>query len=152
MIEVPWENDFAKARNQSLGAVMADWVLILDADERLDPDATRELPAHLAAPGVAGYQITIRNYLPSLTCKIWDRPAKPNDSGYPASRQYPAYVDHENVRLFRRDPQIYFTCRVHETVGHRIVELGRRIWKRGSPNLFLATWRKRFRTSTAPLH
>jgi tetratricopeptide (TPR) repeat protein len=125
VIEIPWENDFAKARNQSLAAVNTDWVLVLDADERLDPDAIRELPAHLAAPRVAGYQVTIRNYQPSLACKIWDRPAEPNDSSYAAARQYPAYVDHENVRLFRREPEVYFTGRVHETVGHRIVELGR---------------------------
>lgn len=124
VIQIPWENDFAKARNQSLAAMRTDWVLILDADERLDPGAAGLLPDHLAADPVAGYQVTIRNYLPSLSSKIWDRPAKASDSGYAPARQYPAYVDHENVRLFRRVPGIYFTCRVHETVGNRIVELG----------------------------
>jgi len=37
--EHPWENNFAKARNQSLSYVHSDWVLILDADEELDKDA-----------------------------------------------------------------------------------------------------------------
>ncbi len=32
----PWEHDFSKARNQSLSYATSDWVLILDADERLD--------------------------------------------------------------------------------------------------------------------
>lgn len=32
----PWENDFSKARNQSLSYATCDWVLILDADERLE--------------------------------------------------------------------------------------------------------------------
>jgi tetratricopeptide (TPR) repeat protein len=30
-----WEHDFSKARNQSLSYATADWILILDADERL---------------------------------------------------------------------------------------------------------------------
>lgn len=31
-----WEDDFSKARNQSLSYATGDWILILDADERLD--------------------------------------------------------------------------------------------------------------------
>ena len=124
VIEIPWEDDFAKARNRSLAEVKSDWVLVLDADERLDPNAASHMRAHLENGRAAGYQVTIRNYLPSLTCKIWDRPAKANDSRYAPARQYPAYVDHENVRLFQRNPKIYFTGRVHETVGSRIVETG----------------------------
>jgi tetratricopeptide (TPR) repeat protein len=34
-----WEDDFARARNQSLSYAQGDWVLILDADERLTPDS-----------------------------------------------------------------------------------------------------------------
>ncbi len=34
-----WENDFAKARNQSLSYATGDWILILDADERLHSDS-----------------------------------------------------------------------------------------------------------------
>lgn len=33
-----WENDFAKARNDSLKYASGDWILILDADEELDQD------------------------------------------------------------------------------------------------------------------
>jgi tetratricopeptide (TPR) repeat protein len=58
---------------------------------------------------------------------VWDRAAKQNDSGFPAARRFPAYVEHENVRLFRRDPAILFVGRVHESVGPRIVELGRQL-------------------------
>jgi tetratricopeptide (TPR) repeat protein len=45
----------------------------------------------------------------------------------PGRKGFPAYVDHENVRLFRRDPRIYFVGRVHESVGPRIEELGLRL-------------------------
>ena len=35
--EHPWQNDFSFHRNQSLGYATGDWILILDADEELDP-------------------------------------------------------------------------------------------------------------------
>ncbi|HTZ73277.1 MAG TPA: glycosyltransferase [Candidatus Aquilonibacter sp.] len=126
-LSIPWESDYAKARNLSLAQVTADWVLMLDADERLDPSAREKLPALLANRGVAGYQVTIRNYVSDPTRKIWDRPSHPNDGSYEPSRPYAAYIDHENVRLFRRDPEIYFIGRVHETVGWRIKATGRRL-------------------------
>lgn len=127
VFSIPWEKDFAKARNRSLSEVTSDWVLMLDADERLDPKASQVLPALLARKDTAGYQVPIRNYLRNLAQKVWDRPAKPNDSAYEPAKAFPAYVDHENVRLFRRDPEIYFTGRVHETVGNRILDTGRKL-------------------------
>jgi Tfp pilus assembly protein PilF len=127
VISIPWENDFAKARNLSLAEVTTDWVLMLDADERLDPAAASVFPSHLANKEVAGYQVTIRNYLRTLTQTLWDRPAIPNDSSYEPARAYPAFTAHENVRLFRRDPEIYFVGRVHETTGPRIQETGRKL-------------------------
>jgi Tfp pilus assembly protein PilF len=127
VFSVPWDNDFAKARNLSLERVKSDWVLMLDADERLDPHAPAILPALLANDSVCGYQVIIRNYVNTLDTKIWDRPARSNDSGYAPARDSAGYVDHENVRLFRRDPAIYFTGRVHETVGWQILNAQRKI-------------------------
>jgi glycosyltransferase involved in cell wall biosynthesis len=124
VFSIPWENDFALARNLSLAKVTADWVLSMDADERLDPAASRRLPSLLANPKARAYQVPIRNYVLSENERIWDRPAKPNDSPLPEARKYPAYVDHENVRLFRRLPELYFVGRIHETVGIRILETG----------------------------
>jgi len=127
VFDIPWENDFAVARNLALNAVQADWVLVLDADEVLDPDAKSVIPNLVAATNIAGYMVPIRNYFLSLDDRIWDEPAKPNDSSLPAAKAYPAYVDHENVRLFRRDSRIYFVGRVHESVGSRIEESGLRL-------------------------
>jgi tetratricopeptide (TPR) repeat protein len=124
VFSIPWENDFALARNLVLAEAHTDWVLSIDADERLDPCAARLLPALLANQKFRAYQVPIRNYFLSLNEGIWDRPAKPNRSPFPEARKYPAYVDHENVRLFRRVPEIYFVGRVHETVGIRVQETG----------------------------
>ncbi len=121
---IPWENDFAAARNRALAEVQAEWVLSLDADEVLDPSAAALIPDLLNSESASGYQVTIRNYVLSLEDRIWDRPAKLNDSRLDSAKIYPAYVEHENVRLFRRDPRIFFVGRVHESVGSRIEESG----------------------------
>src|SRR5258707_8938553 len=67
VLRIPWEMDFSSARNQCLAAVSSDWVLSLDADEVLDPEAGQILPRLLADAGTAAYQVTIRNYLLSIT-------------------------------------------------------------------------------------
>jgi tetratricopeptide (TPR) repeat protein len=124
VIPIPWTDNFSEARNRALAMVKSDWVLSLDADEQLDPATGACFPALLADPAFAAYQVTIRNYVFSLEDRIWDRTAKPNDSELPQARTYPAYVEHENVRLFRRTPEIYFVGRVHESVGSRVLESG----------------------------
>ncbi len=93
VISIRWDSDFAKARNLSLAEVISDWVLILDADERLDPAASKAFPELITEPGIAGYQITIRNYVLDPSSTIWDRPSKPNDGRYAPARKYPAYIE-----------------------------------------------------------
>lgn len=124
LTEFAWSNDFAAARNHSLEQVHADWVLVLDADERLDHGAGEAIHKAIAETRAAGFLVTIRNYLNSLQERVWDQPALPNHSALEEARPYPAYVDHQNVRLFRRTAGIYFTGRVHETVGTRIQQAG----------------------------
>jgi tetratricopeptide (TPR) repeat protein len=127
VISIPWKDDFAQARNAALREVHTGWVLSLDADEQLDENARRHIPRLLQNGRVGGYQVTIRNYMRSLADRLWDRPAKHNDSALPAARQYPAYVEHQNVRLFRRAPETYFVGRVHESVGPAIEKTGKRL-------------------------
>ena len=127
VISIPWNNDFAEARNLCLAAMKADWILSLDADELLDSSAISEFSALLGSTKAAGFQVAIRNYVLSLDDRVWDRPAIPNNSTLPLATKYPAYVEHENVRLFRRAADVYFVGRVHESVGPRLVELGRKI-------------------------
>lgn len=127
VIEVPWHDDFAEARNLCLREVRSAWVLSLDADEMLEPGAGPKLLQLISSQQESGYQVTIRNFVLSLQDRIWDRPAFPNNCSLPAGKIYPAYVDHQNVRLFRNDQSIRFSGRVHESVGPSLLKLQRRI-------------------------
>jgi glycosyltransferase involved in cell wall biosynthesis len=127
VIAVPWENHFANARNAALQLMHTDWVLVLDADEELDGEARKQIPKLLRSSHAGGYLVPIRNYIPTVTGRGWDRIAEPNRGSHPRARQAPAYFVHENCRLFRRDPEIYFIGRVHELVEPRIHALGWRL-------------------------
>ncbi|PKL75687.1 MAG: hypothetical protein CVV27_14090 [Candidatus Melainabacteria bacterium HGW-Melainabacteria-1] len=47
VIDYDWHDDFAAARNVSLAAANGDWILVLDADERLESDSLPLLQAFL---------------------------------------------------------------------------------------------------------
>jgi glycosyltransferase involved in cell wall biosynthesis len=123
VLQIAWKDDFAEARNQALREARSAWILSLDADEQLDATATSRIPALLENNGVMGYQVPIRNYVLSTNERVWDQAPILNDSLLPSAAKYPAFVEHQNVRLFRRDPAIYFVGRVHESVGPRIREI-----------------------------
>lgn len=60
--EHPWENDFSKHRNQSISYATGDWILIIDADEKIDHktapmlwNAVKESPSAMIA-------ILVRNF------------------------------------------------------------------------------------------
>jgi tetratricopeptide (TPR) repeat protein len=127
VFSVPWESDFAKARNRSLARVQSDWVLMMDADEMLDTDAVDLMPEHIQAKRAMGYTVVIRNYSYDVNSHLWDQKAQPNVNPPEFAKEYPAYLEHVNVRLFRRHPDVYYQGAVHETVGYRLFELGARI-------------------------
>lgn len=85
-----WQDDFAAARNYALDQASGDWILYIDADERVRPYDRRALEAELARPRLCG-----------ATVKFHAR------TGFTA---YPEY------RLFRRDPRIRFRGVIHETI------------------------------------
>ncbi len=65
--QIPWEQDFAAARNASLDLATGDWVLLLDADEALLPESRALLPALISDETVEGYYIQMHNLVGSET-------------------------------------------------------------------------------------
>jgi glycosyltransferase involved in cell wall biosynthesis len=100
IIDVDWCDDFAYARNLTLEAATGDWILHLDADERLTPagaKAVREI-VDIASPeptdqSVLGIAFMLANYDLDGTLR----------SVFPTA-----------PRLFRRRPEIRYHRRVHE--------------------------------------
>ncbi|HIK45946.1 MAG TPA: tetratricopeptide repeat protein, partial [Leptolyngbyaceae cyanobacterium M65_K2018_010] len=102
-----WTNDFATARNASLGYATGDWVLVLDADERLQPQIApvlRHLDQGQPVGGVAAQDIVAVNLLRL-------------ELGAP---QAPYTLI---TRFFRRLPEISFHRPYHETVDDSIAHL-----------------------------
>ena len=66
-----WIGDFSAARNASLAQVTGDWVLVLDADEAIDPVDFPRIRQACAQEQVSGFLVLIRNYLPDGRQKLW---------------------------------------------------------------------------------
>ena len=99
--------DFAAARNCAIARASNRWILMLDADETLDP-AGAPLIATIAAGGEnAGYFLERRNLS--------------SDSARPTTD----YV----VRLFPNHPNHRYRGRVHETIDASILSAGGRLRK-----------------------
>jgi tetratricopeptide (TPR) repeat protein len=90
LVEYKWQDDFAAARNHAIEHAAGDWILYIDADERVRPGDREAVEAALARPGLC-----------ACTVRFYPR------TGFTA---YPEY------RLFRRDPRIRFRSAIHETI------------------------------------
>lgn len=99
-----WRDDFAWARNESLAMATGDWILHLDADEVLTPEARPELLQLLHRTEFLGYQVPIDSDLPSGTGRSF------------------------GLRLFRRRPDIRYEGIIHENVGGSIGRLKGKIF------------------------
>lgn len=99
IVNRPWSGDFSAARNAGLDAVESDWVLYIDADERLG------LPH---GGGVACYIDPA-----ALAQFVRFRPKT-------------GYTRYREARLFRSDPRLRFAGQIHETMTPVLVDLSRR--------------------------
>lgn len=96
----PWNDDFAEARNVALDHVTGDWVLYIDADERLvDPDR-QKVEGLLTDADATAFRLLL----------------------HPEERAS-AYLEY---RIWRNDPAIRFEGIIHETVVPAIVRLAER--------------------------
>ena len=126
VFDVPWENDFSKARNTVLSVVRGDWVLWMDADEMLDPEGAALIPGLLGQDEIDAFEVWRWNYVRSFNSRSGALMAEPNPLLLEESRPYPAYTRYLNTLLFRRNPGLYFENVVHETVSKRVIAMGLR--------------------------
>jgi hypothetical protein len=113
VVDLPWTDDFAAARNASLEAATGDWVLVLDADELLaDGSALRRAMADEAL--ICG-MLPLHNAarLDALPAEVVGGSAR---LGEPVALP----------RLFRRRPDLRFRGVIHESIGADLDALLRR--------------------------
>lgn len=99
-----WQGDFASARNESLRHCTGDWILYLDADERVEPDSCREIRRLVEEGEYGAYCLNIIN-----------RTAE-GDDGVDFVHVYP--------RLFRNVPGARFEMGVHEQIYPSLYRAG----------------------------
>ena len=111
----PWRDDFAAARNESLRLCTGDWVLLLDADEAVDPlDHGGDPPGRGPGGAAAAFTLVSRNYTRDGSARLFDQPVAPNRSRYSEGADLPFYFDQPILRLVRRFPDLRFEGRIHE--------------------------------------
>lgn len=91
VVRFPWRDDFAAARNAGLEHASSGWILILDADERLDPAHRPKLRACARLEQFDGFYLQVHNHF---------------DNGSEGI--------HPLVRMFRNRKEHRFEGRIHE--------------------------------------
>jgi glycosyltransferase involved in cell wall biosynthesis len=122
-----WCDDFSAARNESLKHCRGDWVLVLDADEAIDPLDYEKIRNACANPYADAYELTHRHYLPSATYSTGDAGAVPNKSEYTEGKHLSFYSDNPTCRLSRLFDGLTFLGRLHETMDNSLSEHGKTI-------------------------
>jgi tetratricopeptide (TPR) repeat protein len=103
IVDFVWVDNFAAARNESLRHARGEWILWMDADDRLD-DHNRERLRQLFA------RLADENAAYAMKCLCLPNPVTGRAT----------QVDH--VRLFRNDPRLRWCYRVHEQILPALVE------------------------------
>jgi glycosyltransferase involved in cell wall biosynthesis len=126
VVDFPWTDHYAEARNAALEPLRTDWVLVLDADEELGPEGLTGVPdlIHATGESVGGYRLTIRNYFPVSVASMLGALSRANDDGFERAKAARSYSDYCLCRLFRRHPKINFAGRVHEGIEAQARQAG----------------------------
>ena len=120
IIDFKWINDFSAARNESLKHATKDWVLVLDADEVIEKRDVEKIKSIVEnSNDFAGFSLEQRSYLNS-----YFEGAVKNSSNFGLVKEYPFYIPHYLVRLFKNKMEFQFRHRIHELVEDSIKEKG----------------------------
>jgi tetratricopeptide (TPR) repeat protein len=131
VVDFPWCDDFAVARNEGLKHASGKWIFWLDADERLDEFNREKFRALVAGLGdeKAAYVMKQRSgEAGTVGYHSNGVEAQRHDSDAVAAQRHhwngvpQTLVD--QVRLFRNHPQIRWRYRVHEQILPALREAG----------------------------
>jgi len=107
VIRRSWQGSFATARNESVEQCRGDWIIFLDADERVNGNSFKPVRRMLAAAKEEGFYLTLINYA-DLAMKT-------------------AVENIKVFRIFRNRPEYRFSGTIHEQVLPEVTARGRGI-------------------------
>lgn len=103
VLDFEWVNDFAAARNCALNAATGDFILVLDADERIGSGGAERIREAVRHPGAAAFSMEVVSDVGTgVPQRVW------------------------LVRLFLRKPEIRYVRRLHESVNEAIFEYNKK--------------------------
>lgn len=113
-----WNNDFAAARNASLAPASCDWILVLDADEQLLPNALASIQPLLQQPNILAINLLRQEVGASqspysLVSRLFRR--------HPAlqfRRPYHAMIDDSLAELLHQEPHWQVVDTAHPSLRH----------------------------------
>ncbi len=115
-----WSNNFSEAKNFSISQATGEWILVLDADEIV---AKRDIQTLLELTGSEdyfGYSLITRTYCEKANLVGW----MPNPMDYEEGTGHSGFYPSPLVRMFRSDPRIRYTGRIHELIEVSINQHG----------------------------
>ncbi len=116
VLHYTWHDHFADARNEALRHATGDWLVVLDADEVIEPAGWETIRAAIAETTMDGFYLTQRNYGAQRTAQDW----VPVREKTAYSGDYPGYRANPILRLFRNREDIHYIGRVHEVVDRTL--------------------------------
>ena len=125
VFHIPWEDDFASARNRTIAAASGDWLLHMDADELLDPAGAKRI-RHVVDNdgfGADAVEVILANYCDDPRAWRW----VPVEPGSPWARGHAGYIRAGLLRLFRNGAGFEYGEPVHENITASVLEKGGRI-------------------------
>lgn len=111
-----WPGDFSDQRNFAISKAKADWILFLDADERLERSHHQLIRQATVRMGTFACQLEIRNYTSDIS-----------EIGFIPRFEFGihfGFVRTQLHRLFRRDDRIKYEGILHERIEPTLVQYG----------------------------